>query len=373
MKLTLACWTTLVVAVVVPRWGEAFQLVRPSTRLSSTRKRYDESSSSSSSSLHAYVDVREAVERDIGTMDEWASACGVQRAGGFQLTTEDGQDWSVLSTENVAAQTPILFVPAELILSSNRVQAELGQAVQPAVDFLGRLGAQDSNASFMLFVKLLTMYEMGDQSPWYPWLNSMPRLYYNAPSMTSKFRTNVSSLPLCLSLSHTRTHVVLSFCCPGFCYECLPPLVFSYSRGERVKYDNFVQALDKLDILAEQTKRNEAVTKWAFNVVLTRAFGSEQEGKNIVPMADMVSVDRGSVVILVCSLFSHSSRHSLTTEQKAKSTWPLTKKEIAMYTPRRTWRQVHPCACRMVVPPTLPSCLPYMAFSTKVRRRHFAK
>ena len=203
MKLTLACCLALLVGTQAFR-PQGTVLVRPTT----TR----------TTPLFAYLDVREDVERDLGTMDEWATACGVQRADGFQLTTEDGQDWSVMTTSDIPAQTPILYVPADMILSSSRCLAEMGDALQPAVDALSRLGAQDQQAMFVLWIKLLTMYEMGDQPPWYPWLNSLPRLFYNAPSMTSKFVVccvvtlgKMRELMARVLFTHARTHFAILF------------------------------------------------------------------------------------------------------------------------------------------------------------------
>lgn len=168
MKLNLCLWAIISSA-------SAFSVSQPKARRSLALPR-----------LAAYVNIDESAERDIGTMDEWATACGVQRVGGFQLTSEDGMDFSVMTTEDLAEGSPILYVPSELILSSSRVREEMGGAIQNSVEQLNRLGANEQLPQFYLFVKILTMYEMGDQSPWYPWLNSLPRLFYNAVSMTSK-------------------------------------------------------------------------------------------------------------------------------------------------------------------------------------------
>mmetsp|Transcript_130394 Transcript_130394/g.194064 ORF Transcript_130394/g.194064 Transcript_130394/m.194064 type:complete len:447 (+) Transcript_130394:105-1445(+) len=205
--------------------------------------------------LAAAVDVGENTGRDIGGMDDWANQCGVQRAGGFQYTSEDGLDWSVVTTEDLPASNPVLYVPSQMILSSVQSRQEY-PAVEPAVDMLNRLGAGDQIQQFCLFVKVLMEYQNGDQSPWYPWMNSLPRLYYNAVSMTD------------------------------FCYECLPPLVFSLARKEKVRYDNYCDALKKVDCLSDQIKNDPRVTKWAFNVVQTRSVGPDGD-KRIIPVADM--------------------------------------------------------------------------------------
>jgi hypothetical protein len=127
------------------------------------------------------VSIDESAGRELGS-------CGVQRSNGFQYASEDGLDWSVMTTEPIQEASPVLFIPNEMILSSTRARQELG-TVEAAVGQLNRLGASDQVSEFCLFVKILAEYENGDQSPWFPWLNSLPRLFYNAVSMTSEYST----------------------------------------------------------------------------------------------------------------------------------------------------------------------------------------
>jgi hypothetical protein len=215
----------------------------------------------STSSLSSYIDVNESAQRDLETFDAWATQCGVQRSDGFQLTTEDGLDWSILTTTDLAAGQPILQVPANMILTASNSRDELvsmsNGGVQAAVEQLGRIGAGQSVPQFYLFLKLLVEFQRGAESPYLPWLNSLPRLYYNAVSMTD------------------------------FCYECLPPLVFNLSRMERVKFDNFMEVLKKVDIVSEELKEEKDICKWAFNAVHTRCRGEAGGEQTIVPMADM--------------------------------------------------------------------------------------
>jgi hypothetical protein len=103
----------------------------------------------------------------------------------------------------------------------------------------------------------LVEFEKGDQSNLFPWLDSLPRLFFNSASMTN------------------------------FCYECLPPYVFRLSREERVKFDNFIQVLKKVDVVSQNVKENKALCQWAFNVATTRSFGELGGELKIAPMADM--------------------------------------------------------------------------------------
>lgn len=54
---------------------------------------------------------------------------------------------------------------------------------------------------------------------------------------------------------------------------------------KRVKFIHFKEALKQVDFLSEETKCNGDLAKWAFNVVDTRSFGTDE--KRIVPMGDM--------------------------------------------------------------------------------------
>jgi len=210
-----------------------------------------------------YVNVAESSPRNMESFQEWATNCGVQQAQGFQLTTEDGIDFSVITTEDVPAGQPVLAVPANMVLSSSGCQQELSDmsngGVQEAVQMMGRIGAGLSVPEFYLTLKVLVEYEKGDQSGYFPWLNSLPRLYLNAVSMTD------------------------------FCYECLPPLVFSLSREERLKFDNLLEVIQKVDVISEDLKREESIIKWAFNAVHTRRLGERGEELFLVPMVDMLN------------------------------------------------------------------------------------
>lgn len=219
-----------------------------------------------SAAVAATVSIDESAPRDIGAVEEWAAACGVQRAEGFQLTStatgEDGTDVGVATARDLPAGSPVLFVPSGVTLSSDRALRELGR-VDAAEDLFGRLSAADQLPQFYLFLKILAEYEMGDRSPWHPWLNSLPRYFSNGSSMTH-------------------------FCCS----ECLPPLVGKLALNERTRFKQFFRALKFVDFLSEQTRSNKKLAKWAFAVVYTRSFqvgiGDAHNDVRIVPMADMV-------------------------------------------------------------------------------------
>lgn len=210
--------------------------------------------------LNLGVDFQESAQRNVPNFEEWAVNCGVQRADGVQLTSADGLDWEVMTNSALPAGQPVMVVPANMVLSSGAARMELeamSDSAREAGQKLSNLGAAQSIPKFFLTLKLLVEYQQGDQSPFFPWLDSLPRLYYNSVSMTD------------------------------FCYECLPPLVFRLSREERTKFDNIYQALQQVDLLGPEIKENKELCKWAFNAVHTRCQGEKGQEQKIALMADM--------------------------------------------------------------------------------------
>lgn len=222
-------------------------------------------------SVACLVDIQESTPRDVGVFDEWATQCGVQRVEGFQLIQtneqdDDDDDVSVVTTQEIPANCPVLFVPNEMILSSNRVVQELGR-LHDAEEHLRGMGVADQLREFYLMIKLLVEYEKGDESPWFPWLNALPRKFCNGVAMTS------------------------------FCLECLTPLAAVLAMREQSNLMNI--DVSSVPFLSEETKNNPNLVKWAFQIVCTRSFQASdgspdlfqtKEGSSdlrIPPMADM--------------------------------------------------------------------------------------
>lgn len=200
-------------------------------------------------------------------MDEYMTNCGVQRAEGLSLYDlyDSGTDFGIMTQNDLPAQSPVLCVPSNMILSSRELrEGELNGIVEPAEEYLEILGVPDTEfPMYHLFLKILMEYEKGDESPWFPWLNSLPRRYYNGASMTP------------------------------YCFEVLPPLVASLASKDRVKFTHFFNSLQQVRCLSEETKNNKDLAKWAHNIVYTRCFGNHNGPglsdpvKRIVPLADM--------------------------------------------------------------------------------------
>jgi SET domain len=226
------------------------------------------------STIHnvVHLDLDENAVRDFASMDAWATGCGVQRSDGFQWTTDtnpndvdldldilDFEDASVLSTQDLPAWSSVLFVPNQMILSSSKALQEFGR-LEEAEQQLDSMDAKDQLPYFYLMVKILWEYGLGQESPWHPWLNSLPRYFSNAASMTP------------------------------FCYECLPPYVAALARKEQSNFISFYLALKEVSLFDDEPfQGNMPLIKWAFNIAYTRSFRANNGSGDLcmAPMADL--------------------------------------------------------------------------------------
>ena len=210
-------------------------------------------------SLASGVDVSEGAPRDVKSLGEWAANYGVQTSDGFQLIKEngnDGLDAYAITNQDLPQESPILYVPNEVILTGNKAREELGGDAYTAEEMLVNFYGSDHVSQFYLFLKILKEYELGEASPWFQWLDSLPRYYSNGASMSD------------------------------FCYGCLPPYAAGIALAEKTRLKLFVQALDEVPFLSSESKNSEDVTKWAYAVVNTRSLEMPSGDYCLVPMAD---------------------------------------------------------------------------------------
>ena len=107
--------------------------------------------------LPAHVSTSEDSPRNLADFEEWCTQYGVQKMDGVQLYSEDGLDYQLVTTLDIPAGTALLYVPADMVLSSNRIAVEMNSisdvSVANAVSKLGKMGCADSVAKFHLFLK----------------------------------------------------------------------------------------------------------------------------------------------------------------------------------------------------------------------------
>mmetsp|Transcript_20552 Transcript_20552/g.37458 ORF Transcript_20552/g.37458 Transcript_20552/m.37458 type:complete len:465 (-) Transcript_20552:144-1538(-) len=224
--------------------------------------------STATTSLHQYaatINIAEDAPRDIPSFEEWASYGGIQKADGFQLISNqvdnaDYLDISAMTTQDIPASTPVVYVPSECILSANAAMQEFAGCIENDVlDLLKANGYGTEMRQYYLILKILSEVEKGTESPWYQYLNSLPRYYSNGASMTV------------------------------FCYSVVPPLVSRLCKDERARLKNLNMGKRGIPFLSNDTKGNDELWKWAYQVVYTRGFETENGTGDycIAPMADM--------------------------------------------------------------------------------------
>jgi len=202
--------------------------------------------------------------RDVFTMEQWATQYGVQKIQGVELYSDDGTDYQLITQSPIRSGSTVLFVPANMVLSSNAIAEEFGGTLEAAENALVAMdkGTAQRLPLFRLMIKVLAEYDKGQESPYFPWLNAMPRMFFNGVSMTDA------------------------------CFECLPPYAKMLTVNERNTYSRFVNALRKGYVpLSENVLNDDKIVKWAYNVALTRFHEVWQptRQKLIAPMADMLN------------------------------------------------------------------------------------
>lgn len=214
-------------------------------------------------------------ERDVYSMEQWATQYGMQKADGVELYSEDGgSDYALMTNSGASAGESIIWVPASIVINSASVEQEFGagclqeaEAVLIKVDEFAAMKGKNTDSFyrlplFRLMVRILAEWEKGEDSIYFPWLNSLPRQFYNGSSMTKR------------------------------CFECLPPYAGWLASNERINYGHFNMALKQGYVpLMPETIQNREAVKWAYNIALTRFHEVWQPDRQklIAPMADMLN------------------------------------------------------------------------------------
>lgn len=208
--------------------------------------------------------IQRTAQREVYQFQDWAAQCGVQTGNGFCLVEDqvDGnEDWYAATSSGAAAGSPVLYVPGEMVLSSARIAEEYDGYVGPSLRVLEKYDMQNLFPQFYLFLRIMVEYEKGTDSPYYPWMAALPRKWNTAASMDD------------------------------FCLSCLPPFIKGLCKVEQAQLAVFREALLAFEYLNFESKRNEELSEFVYNVVFTRAFPADDGTGDyrIVPMADMLN------------------------------------------------------------------------------------
>ena len=200
--------------------------------------------------------------REIYPFQEWAANCGVVVDNGFCLADQmvDGhEDWYAATSTGGQQGGTVLKVPSEMILSSARIAEDYAGYVEPSFQILEQQGLKHLFPQFFLFLKILVEYEQGENSPYYPWMASLPKQWHTGVAMDD------------------------------FCLSCLPPFLKSLCQIKRKHLGIFREALQAFEYISPQAKQDEELAKFAFNVVFTRSWSAKPGDCQIVPVADMLN------------------------------------------------------------------------------------
>ena len=221
------------------------------------------------------VDVSKEGQRDPNGVLEWAQYYGVSLEN-YQVrpqpstsrNNQNDDNWGVYTTQAGRAGERVLFVPAMLRITSQSVReqdfAQQAPQIAQAIDSTYNDGDTDIPLAchFYLFLKVLQEYDQGSDSAYVSWMDALPRTFTTALTFTE------------------------------YEMDCLPPFVKFLALKDRGNYDMFLQVLQSLNTptISSETKANEEITQWAFNVVFTRARAAFGEAE-IIPVADMMNHD----------------------------------------------------------------------------------
>ena len=144
-------------------------------------------------------------------------------------------------------------------MSSNKAIAELRSPdMALAEEYVINSGAESELRHYYLMLKILLEIQNGKDSPWFQWLNSLPRYLTNAASMTD------------------------------YCLLCLPPLMKKLAGDERENQQRLsTDSIKMVPFLSDDIKMYPRdLVKWAYQIVYTRSVETEDGDLKIVPMAD---------------------------------------------------------------------------------------
>mmetsp|Transcript_45752 Transcript_45752/g.110899 ORF Transcript_45752/g.110899 Transcript_45752/m.110899 type:complete len:456 (-) Transcript_45752:29-1396(-) len=209
-------------------------------------------------SMNMVISLDRNAQRQIDQFQGWAADCGVQADNGFCLVGDmvDGnEDYRAVTSTGTSEGSRVLTVPSEMILSASLIAQEYRGSVESALQRLEEKGFLRLQPHFHLFLKILMEYEQGESSAYYPWLDSLPRRWNTAASFDY------------------------------FCMSTLPPYIKKICQAKRDELSAFQESLKAFDYILPETKADDELVKFAYNVVMTRVLPSQEDYK-IVPAAD---------------------------------------------------------------------------------------
>ncbi len=204
-------------------------------------------------------------KRDVSSLGEWAEKNKIKISSSTSVTLDSGENYGITLDKTTDKYETILSVPKELVLDSERIRKAWIQHLQPSLDKIKRLGLDESALNFVLIVKIIYEHNLGDESVWYEWIESLPKAFD-----TGVFMDEVE-------------------------LDCLPPFALALANFQNQQLEIFGKSYELLKgtpIYVDSV--TDDFLKWAFNVVMTRCWRYEQSDDDddivrpiAVPFGDM--------------------------------------------------------------------------------------
>lgn len=237
--------------------------------------------------------------RDVSTLEKWAADNNIQVSPSITITSshdattdatstaaDDDEDiaiadidYGITLNKSSKKYESILTVPKHLVLDSERIRREWFIYLEESLDYIRDAGLNDSGLNFVLFVKILVEYTMGEESIFYPWITSLPKTYSTGVCMDDLEKS------------------------------CLPPFALAIANFEQQQYEIFCNALNLMIQDGDEDDEdgdenvfpflraqdiNDDLCLWAFNVITTRCWRYAQDDNDndivrpiAVPFGDM--------------------------------------------------------------------------------------
>lgn len=235
-------------------------------------------------------------DRNLESLLNWASKNNVQFSPAISLETaknsndgdeSNGGDVGLILNKSLKNESIILSVPRSIVLDSQEIlhsnfpiDSWQSKLLQESVNYISLNGFEDSKLNFVLMVKVLYEYSLGEESSrWYPWLKSLPKKFHTGIEMNDVELKCLPNFGIALADYERKKFRVFS--------QALKQIIKKSSEKEQQEHQSsfFFGSINPID--------EERIIAWAFNVVQSRSwtYTGDEEGENerpiIVPLGDL--------------------------------------------------------------------------------------
>jgi len=233
--------------------------------------------------------------RDMATLSEWSRGCDVVLADGVELTEDLLGDWSLTTTKSIQRGSSIMTVPGEVILTSGitgdsyapyysetdmkNVKAWMESELES-----GPQAKQDYLPEYMLVYKLLREVYMGENSRWYPWLQSLPTTFSTGLYLDEVERNHVERM--------TGDYIKIQRSQYQACLDLFQKFVSSQESQSLIPTEFLQWMLSLQQDGSSEDVSFDKLVQWAYSIVFTRSWRSpDRTQAQIVPLGDLANHD----------------------------------------------------------------------------------